>query len=74
MPFFEVIYTDGTVCDLTGKARRTSVLYICHELGRGEIYELKETSSCEYEVIILTELLCMHPVYRLVENAFVIIV
>jgi len=63
IPYYEVVYEDGTVCDVTGAARRVTVQYVCQPEGRGEVYELKETSSCEYEAIVLTSLLCSHPIY-----------
>jgi endoplasmic reticulum lectin 1 len=61
--YYEVIYEDGTVCDLTARPRRAAIHYVCQPDGRGEIYELKETSSCEYEVVVLTSLLCSHSAY-----------
>jgi len=64
LPYFQLNYTDGTVCDLNGKPRQTSVLYVCYVLGKNDIYSIKETSTCEYEVIILSPLLCSHPKYR----------
>lgn len=66
LPFYEVWMTDGTACDLTGLKRRTRVLYVCQPDGHGEMYELKEISTCEYEVMILTAVLCEHPMFRFV--------
>ena len=66
MPYYQVNYTDGTPCDITNKPRRTNVQYACHPNTHGEIYQLRETSSCEYEIIIFTGLLCAHPSYSLV--------
>ena len=62
--YYEVLLSDGTLCAITNLPRRTSVKYICHELGRGEIYDFKEISTCQYEVVILTQLLCSHPRYQ----------
>lgn len=56
--------TDGTVCDLNNEARMTKILYVCFTHGKNEVYSLKETSSCNYEVVILTQALCIHPKYR----------
>ncbi|XP_014665285.1 PREDICTED: endoplasmic reticulum lectin 1-like [Priapulus caudatus] len=56
--------TDGTKCDLTDKLRTTLVYYICKEKGRNEIAHFKETSTCEYEVVIATSFLCEHPYFR----------
>ncbi|GFR96889.1 endoplasmic reticulum lectin 1 [Elysia marginata] len=64
LPYFEVVMDGGTRCDLTGKPRKSRVLYICQPEGRGEIYEFKESSTCEYEVLVLSSLLCKHPKYR----------
>ncbi|GFO04145.1 endoplasmic reticulum lectin 1-like protein [Plakobranchus ocellatus] len=64
LPYYEVVMDGGTRCDLTGKPRKSRVLYICHSEGRGEIYEFKESSTCEYEVLVLSALLCKHPDYR----------
>lgn len=64
LPFFLVNMTDGTKCDLTKKPRQSHVKYICQPTGRGEIYSLKETSSCEYDIIVLTSVLCQHPNFK----------
>ncbi|ESO08691.1 hypothetical protein HELRODRAFT_184040 [Helobdella robusta] len=62
-PYYEVVYEDGSVCDLTGQPRRSHIQFICYSGGSNEIYELKETSSCEYEIVVLTKHLCQHPSY-----------
>ena len=64
LPYFEVEMNDGTTCELTNSPRKTKVLYICLPEGRLEIYELKETSTCEYEIIVLTSVLCSHPDFK----------
>jgi len=64
MPYFEVIMKDGTLCDLNGLPRKTRVHYVCYPSGHNEIFSLEETSTCEYEVLVLTPLLCKHPDYR----------
>lgn len=64
MPFFELVMTDGTTCDLNGLPRTTRVHYVCYPTGKHEIYSLKEASTCEYEVVVLSSLLCSHPDYR----------
>lgn len=63
-PYFMVNYTDGTVCDLTGRPRTSHVLFVCYEEGRHDIYSIKETYSCEYEIVVLSPNLCQHPHYR----------
>jgi len=64
MPYHEILMTDGTVCDLNQQPRRTRVLYVCYPAGKNEIYSLKEVSTCEYEVVVLTSVLCSHPSYK----------
>ncbi|XP_046389188.1 endoplasmic reticulum lectin 1 isoform X2 [Ischnura elegans] len=68
MPYLQLDMVDGTVCDLNGKPRTTRVLYVCHLHGKHEIYSLKESSTCEYEVVVLSPLLCAHPKYRAQES------
>ena len=68
LPYLEVVMDGGTKCDLTGTPRRAHVLYVCQPEGRGEVYELKESSTCEYEVVVLTSHLCSHPRYRSVAD------
>jgi len=64
IPYYEVQFEDGTTCDLTGRPRRAAMQYVCQPEGTGEIYEHKETYTCEYEVVVLTNLLCAHPLYQ----------
>jgi endoplasmic reticulum lectin 1 len=64
MPYLQVNMSDGTLCDLNGKPRLTRVLYVCYSHGKHDIFSLKETSTCEYEVIVLSPLLCQHPKYK----------
>ena len=64
MPFYELVMTDGTLCDLNGLPRTTRVQYVCYPSGNHEIYSLKESSTCEYEVIVLSNIICNHPDYR----------
>ncbi|XP_041469364.1 endoplasmic reticulum lectin 1-like isoform X2 [Lytechinus variegatus] len=69
IPYFEVIMGNGTACDLKGNTpRMTRVKYVCDKNGRGDILSLKETSTCEYEVILFSTHLCSHPLYRLKES------
>lgn len=64
MAYYEVQMSDGTLCDLNNEPRMTRVLYVCYVHGKNEIYSLKETSTCNYEVIILTPSLCTHPLFK----------
>lgn len=65
MPYFTVNMTDGTMCDINGVRRMTSVLYVCSEDSRNEMLSLEEVSTCMYQVVVLTPFLCSHPDYRL---------
>lgn len=63
--YFEIVMGNGTLCDLNeNKPRQTTVLYACYPYGKNDIYSLKETSTCQYEIIILTPLLCSHRKYK----------
>ena len=53
---------------LSRQPRITRVLYVCYAHGKNEIYSLKETSSCNYEIIVLTPNLCLHPKYKIQET------
>ena len=64
LPYYSVNMSNGDVCDLTGKPRLSHIKYICQPSGRGEIYLLKETSSCEYDIVVLTSVLCFHPDFK----------
>ena len=71
LPYFEVSFEDGTPCDLTGQPRRASIRYVCQEDGKGEIYEFKELSTCEYAIVVLTSHLCSHPAYEWVRSCHI---
>lgn len=64
LPTLSVNMVDGTLCDLNGTPRSTRVMYVCDVQGKNEIYSLKETMTCTYEITILTPLLCSHPLYK----------
>uniref|UniRef100_T1JB26 Endoplasmic reticulum lectin 1 n=1 Tax=Strigamia maritima TaxID=126957 RepID=T1JB26_STRMM len=68
LPYFEIVMSDGTTCDLNNNARSAKILYICLPDSNNEIYAVEEVSSCEYEMIVLTSLLCAHPDYRLLKE------
>jgi len=73
LPYFEIIMGNGTLCELNNnKPRQTSVIYVCYMYGKNEIYSLKESSTCQYEIVVLSPLLCSHPKYKpqeVIENA-----
>ncbi|KAJ1369748.1 hypothetical protein KIN20_031296 [Parelaphostrongylus tenuis] len=62
--YFPVLYNQGTTCDITGKPRTTVVKYVCDENAHIQIHSLSEVSSCNYEVIVLTNRICAHPAYK----------
>lgn len=64
LPYFEIVMGNGTVCDLNQKYRETKFIYVCYIHGKHEVFSLKETSTCQYEIIILTPVLCSHPKYK----------
>lgn len=65
LPYFEISMGNGTVCDLNNnKPRQTKIIYVCQIHGKNNIYSLKETSTCQYEFIILSPFLCAHPKYK----------
>ena len=64
MPYLELTMKDGTICDLNGLPRMARVQYVCYPSGKHEMYSFKETTTCEYEVMVLSPLLCSHPDYR----------
>ncbi|KAJ8977664.1 hypothetical protein NQ317_002467 [Molorchus minor] len=69
LPYYEVMMENGTNCDLNNnKPRVTRVLYVCYIHGKHEVYSLKETSTCVYEIVILSPLLCAHPRYKPAES------
>lgn len=64
-PYFSVDMGNGTPCTLKqNQPRSTSVLYVCHPEAKHEILSVAEVTTCEYEVVVLTPLLCDHPKYR----------
>lgn len=67
-PYFSVEMGNGTPCVLKqNQARTASVLYVCHPEAKHEILSVAEVTTCEYEVVVLTPLLCSHPKYRWVD-------
>ncbi|XP_056344628.1 endoplasmic reticulum lectin 1 isoform X2 [Oenanthe melanoleuca] len=64
-PYYPVELGNGTPCSLRQNLPRSStVMYICHPEAKHEILSVAEVTTCEYEVVILTPLLCSHPKYR----------
>lgn len=68
-PYYSVEMGNGTPCTLKeNQPRSTSVLYVCHPEAKHEILSVAEVTTCEYEVVVLTPLLCEHPKYRSVSS------
>lgn len=70
IPYLQLNYTDGTVCELIGMPRQINVLYMCTDHTKHDLYSIKEISTCHYEAIIFTPLLCTHPLYKWVNSIF----
>lgn len=64
LPYLELEMGDGTFCDLSGDHRMTRMLYVCAPGVKSEISSIKETSTCNYEIIISTPALCAHPSFN----------
>ncbi|VDP09803.1 unnamed protein product [Soboliphyme baturini] len=64
LPYYPMRYTQGTICDINQKHRTATVLYFCFPLSRSQIYSVSEVSSCDYEVVILSYVLCRHPAFQ----------
>lgn len=64
VPYLELEMTDGTFCELSGDHRLTKMLYVCSPGVKSEISAIKETSTCNYEVIVSTPTLCAHPSFN----------
>uniref|UniRef100_A0A672SA45 Endoplasmic reticulum lectin n=1 Tax=Sinocyclocheilus grahami TaxID=75366 RepID=A0A672SA45_SINGR len=64
-PYYPVEMGQGTECSLRqNEPRFTTVLYVCHPEAKHEILTIAEVTTCHYEVVVLTPLLCPHPKYR----------
>lgn len=69
LPYIEVNMTGGTMCDLSNTPRLTRVFYVCNEDAKHELFSIKETSTCEYEAIVFSPLLCLHSDFRVMQHA-----
>nr|XP_002125012.1 endoplasmic reticulum lectin 1 [Ciona intestinalis] len=64
-PYYAVVMDGGTACDLRpGVNRQTTVYYICGPESNNDILSVTETSSCEYEVVVLSPQMCNLPLYN----------
>ncbi|NWI20635.1 ERLEC protein, partial [Crypturellus soui] len=56
---------NGTPCSFSQNLPQSStVMYICHPQAKHKILSIAEITTCEYEGVILTRLLCSRPKYR----------
>lgn len=62
-PYLEIHMTDGTYCELNNAPRTISVKYVCFANKNSDVYTIKETSTCNYEMIVLTSKLCTLPAF-----------
>eukprot|EP00188_Purpureofilum_apyrenoidigerum_P004656 Plantae.Rhodophyta-Purpureofilum_apyrenoidigerum.ctg5418.p1 GENE.Plantae.Rhodophyta-Purpureofilum_apyrenoidigerum.ctg5418~~Plantae.Rhodophyta-Purpureofilum_apyrenoidigerum.ctg5418.p1 ORF type:complete len:301 (-),score=32.54 Plantae.Rhodophyta-Purpureofilum_apyrenoidigerum.ctg5418:339-1241(-) len=68
---YSEVYTEGSPCDITNKARKTYVKYLCSSStyssssgNRRYIHAINELRSCVYEVLFVSELICNHSWYQ----------
>ena len=57
-------WSDGTMCDKTGRPREVEVQFHCSMTGTDTIYLVKEMAICQYVVIIHSPHLCGLPGFR----------
>ena len=68
-PYYSALYSGGTDCDLKpGFKRESVVIYMCMPDFQTSVVSVKETSTCKYEIIIYTSLLCKNILYRVKED------
>lgn len=68
-PYYPVEMGHGTECSLKQNTpRATTVLYVCHPEAKHEILTIAEVITCQYQVVVLTPLLCSHPRYRYIHK------
>lgn len=68
-PYYAVVYKGGTECDLIpGFKRETTVYYLCMPDFQTSVVSVKEVSTCKYDIVIYTSLLCKNKLYRIKED------
>ena len=53
-------YTDGKICDITGKPRTTEIWWKCHGSGGTRLVRIEEPTTCNYIIHMHTSLMCSH--------------
>ncbi len=59
-PALVQMFTDGTPCDETGKARETEVRFVCQGDEALQLRSVKEVATCRYVVSIAAAAACAH--------------
>jgi hypothetical protein len=58
-PYLQDLYSEGDVCDLTGKRRQAHVRYVCREDSESpKIGTITEVATCEYVITVGLAQLC----------------
>ncbi|XP_010541931.1 PREDICTED: protein OS-9 homolog [Tarenaya hassleriana] len=57
------LFTNGTICDLTGKPREIEVRFVCAET-RAMVTSMTELSTCKYALTVQCPTLCKHPLFQ----------
>ncbi|KAI6207872.1 hypothetical protein M3Y96_00055000 [Aphelenchoides besseyi] len=63
-PYYPVVYTYGSHCDLSGTYRKATVLYVCAQDSIRSVLSIDEIKTCEYEIVIAIKELCSHPSFK----------
>lgn len=62
--YINLTMSKGTICDLNNKPRKTIIKFVCDKHEKPQLESIEETTSCEYEAVVSTNLLCDHPDFR----------
>ncbi|EAL69676.1 OS-9-related protein [Dictyostelium discoideum AX4] len=69
LPYFSEKYEDGTVCEILNIKRHTEVRYYCSKDAiQPTIQDIGEPSSCAYLLKVLTNKMCIHPLFQPKQN------
>lgn len=68
--YYQEFYSDGTLCDLSGKPRVARVYYKCQTNGEPSIISLSEFKTCEYHIVVGTPIICFHPAIININDIF----
>ncbi|RNA29963.1 OS-9-like isoform X2 [Brachionus plicatilis] len=59
--YHEQYFEHGSLCELTGRPRKTTVKIFCDERGLDRIEMISEIETCEYEIFVRSQSLCSVP-------------